>query len=156
MIATGGRVGAVALVETAAAVDGNFEGFEVTGRDGEPTAAAVKGASFRGRPTGADALDAVADELLDAGGGGKAGSGEGHAQGEDVRRVVAGIHRGQGEGTANQQRGADEEYDGEGDFAHDENVARAVLAGAAAAAAGAFFEAGDEVGPGGAQGGDHA
>ena len=102
-------------------------------------------------------FDAVADQAVDAGGGGVPRPAERHAHGEHVRPVSKpGLTSAEGDGSADEQSGADQQDDGERDFADHQERAGFVLAHAGAAAAAAFLESDAEIGAGGSECGNES
>ena len=105
---------------------------------------------------GVEALSAFEGELGDGGSFLKAIAGEGHLHGEDVVGIEAGIDVAERDEGADEQRGADEEDEGEGDFADDQQGAHLALAESGAGAVAAFLQGGVEVGARGTDGGEEA
>ena len=175
----GGRAG-VLLSEVAATQDGDVEDGEVAGGGAHP--ASVAGPRrFRGRRAaddvegkavaaferqtageggdldagnGVEALAAIMGDLGNAGGLFELIAGKGHFQSKDVAGIEAGVDLAERDESADKERGSDEENEGEGDFADDEEGTHFALAEAGAGAVAAFLEGGVEVDTRGCDGGE--
>ena len=95
---------------------------------------------------GIEALASVVGDLGDAGGLFELVAGEGHFEGEDVAGIKAGVDLAQSNEGADEERGSDEDDQGERDFADDQQGAGLVLAEAATGAVAAFLKGGVEIG----------
>ena len=164
-----GRAAVVEIRERAPALHGDLEDLEVAGRHRHPAAAAMsgplrrpaddeepeavaalqrhaaRGARVHHARNGAQALDAVAHRLLDPRGCLKARRRQRHPHRQHVRRVEAGIDPAERDGRANQQRGTDQENQGQRDFRDDQHRPRLVLPEAGARSPAALLERGREV-----------